>query len=64
MVKIRAQRYDKDTMVVSTLKDSIRSVFSMLSNEYKASIHSTLHNCNSSMYGYLYLDDLRFYVDA
>jgi hypothetical protein len=64
MVKIRAQRYDKDTMVVSTLKDSIRSVFSMLSNEYKASIHSTLHNCNSSMYGYLYLDDLRFCIDS
>ena len=64
MVTLRAERYNKDPTVVSTLKERIRSVFSTLSNEYTASIHSTLHNHNSSMYGYLYLDDVRSHIDA
>ena len=64
MVALRAQRYNKEPTVVSSLKKSIRSVFTTLSDEYKATIHRTLHNDSSSMYGYLYLDDLRSYIEA
>ena len=60
MLRLRGNKYCKNLKIIEDTKRNIVNIFTPLPDSYKKQIHATLHNQNNCMYGYMYLEDLKY----